>query len=134
MTQRSPNNNKQGRAPSQQQQGGFSYKQTPAHNVGMQDIGQVPNAILIAMDLPIMANEMGLWNAFKTLGPLRRIMMAKDRLSRIGWGFCFAEYENTEVNESENWNIDSILELDILELINSTLFCYRYDVRALQPL
>ncbi|GJJ78460.1 RNA-binding protein 5/10 [Entomortierella parvispora] len=97
MTQHSPNNiRQQGRAPSQQQQGGFSYKQTPSHNVGMQDIGQVPNAILIATDLPIMVNEMGLWDAFKTLGPLRRIMMAKDRLSRIAWGFCFAEYENPE--------------------------------------
>ncbi|KAG0048262.1 hypothetical protein BGZ83_006769 [Gryganskiella cystojenkinii] len=78
------------------QQHSLQPHQQTSLNTGMQDIGQVPYSILLAMDLPPMVNEMGLWNAFNTLGPLRRVMMAKDRQSRMNLGYCFAEYRDTE--------------------------------------
>ncbi|KAF9356497.1 hypothetical protein BGX26_005189 [Mortierella sp. AD094] len=65
-------------------------------NVGARDIGSVPNSILIVTDLPPLVNESGLWNALSLLGPLVRIMLAKDRLSRISWGYCFAEYTDVK--------------------------------------
>ncbi|KAF9584651.1 hypothetical protein BGW38_005717 [Lunasporangiospora selenospora] len=68
----------------------------PALNIGARDIGQVPNTILIVRDLPSMVIESSLWNAMSSLGPLRRVMLAKDRQSKISWGFCFAEYDNLE--------------------------------------
>ncbi|KAG0358235.1 hypothetical protein BG005_002589 [Podila minutissima] len=68
--------------------------QAPSMNVGARDIGQVPNAMLIVVDLPPLINESHVWNALKLLGPLKRVMMVKDRQSRISWGFCFAEFED----------------------------------------
>ncbi|KAG0006553.1 hypothetical protein BGZ65_006745 [Modicella reniformis] len=47
-----------------------------------------------------MVNEPGLWDALSQLGPLVRIMLAKDRQSRISWGFCFAEYAHIKVDGS----------------------------------
>ncbi|KAF9114585.1 hypothetical protein BGX27_010468 [Mortierella sp. AM989] len=70
--------------------------QLPALNVGARDIGSVPNSILIVTDLPPLVNESGLWNALSLLGPLIRIMLAKDRQSRISWGYCFAEYSDVK--------------------------------------
>ncbi|KAG0030450.1 hypothetical protein BGZ81_002679 [Podila clonocystis] len=69
-------------------------RQAPSMNVGTRDIGQVPNAMLIVVDLPPLINESHVWNALKLLGPLKRVMMVKDRLSKISWGFCFAEFED----------------------------------------
>ncbi|KAG0034275.1 hypothetical protein BGZ82_005791 [Podila clonocystis] len=68
--------------------------QAPSMNVGTRDIGQVPNAMLIVVDLPPLINESHVWNALKLLGPLKRVMMVKDRQSKISWGFCFAEFED----------------------------------------
>ncbi|KAF9216943.1 hypothetical protein BGZ59_007213 [Podila verticillata] len=68
--------------------------QAPPMNVGTRDIGQVPNTMLIIVDLPPMINESHVWNSLKLLGPLKRVMMVKDRQSRISWGFCFAEFED----------------------------------------
>ncbi|KAF9185671.1 hypothetical protein BGZ51_002501 [Haplosporangium sp. Z 767] len=65
-------------------------------NTGTRDIGTVPNSMLVVMNLPPLVNESGLWNALKLLGPLVRILIAKDRQSRISWGFCFAEYADIE--------------------------------------
>ncbi|KAG0244219.1 hypothetical protein B0O80DRAFT_242905 [Mortierella sp. GBAus27b] len=67
-----------------------------ALNEGARDIGSVPNSILIITNLPQMVNEPGLWNALSLLGPLVRVMLAKDRQSRISWGFCFAEYTDVK--------------------------------------
>ncbi|KAF9954927.1 hypothetical protein BGZ72_004155 [Mortierella alpina] len=73
------------------------YQSQPAVlNVGARDIGSVPNSVLVVTDLPSMVNETGLWNALATLGPLVRVMLAKDRQSRISWGFCFAEYADVK--------------------------------------
>jgi hypothetical protein len=66
-------------------------------NVGARDIGTVPNSILIVTDLPPMVNEAGIWNALTLLGPLVRVMLAKDRQSKISWGYCFAEYSDVQV-------------------------------------
>ncbi|KAF9964831.1 hypothetical protein BGZ70_005843 [Mortierella alpina] len=74
----------------------ISYPYPAVLNVGARDIGSVPNSILVITDLPSMVNESGLWNAMATLGPLVRIMLAKDRQSRISWGFCFAEYTDVK--------------------------------------
>ncbi|KAF9432894.1 hypothetical protein BGZ76_010176 [Entomortierella beljakovae] len=74
----------------------FEQHQQPALNVGARDIGSVPNSILIVTDLPPLVNESGLWNALSLLGPLVRIMLAKDRQSRISWGYCFAEYTDVK--------------------------------------
>ncbi|KAF9101972.1 hypothetical protein BGX29_005097 [Mortierella sp. GBA35] len=68
-----------------------AYQQVPL-NMGVRDIGTVPNSILVVTDLPPLVNESGLWNALTLLGPLVRVMLAKDRQSKISWGFCFAEY------------------------------------------
>ncbi|KAF9995296.1 hypothetical protein BGZ79_011010 [Entomortierella chlamydospora] len=74
----------------------FNSSQQQHLNVGARDIGSVPNSILIVTDLPPLVNESGLWNALSLLGPLVRIMLAKDRLSRISWGYCFAEYTDVK--------------------------------------
>lgn len=74
--------------------------QAPSMNVGTRDIGQVPNTMLIVVDLPPMINESHVWNSLKQLGPLKRVMMVKDRQSRISWGFCFAEFEDIKVRVS----------------------------------
>ncbi|KAF9320652.1 hypothetical protein BG003_005401 [Podila horticola] len=68
--------------------------QVPSMNDGTRDIGQVPNAMLIVVDLPPLINESHVWSALKLLGPLKRVMMVKDRQSKISWGFCFAEFED----------------------------------------
>ncbi|KAK3820416.1 MAG: hypothetical protein J3Q66DRAFT_337113 [Benniella sp.] len=68
----------------------------PSLNEGARDIGSVPNSILVVTNLPPMVNEPGLWNALSLLGPLVRVMLAKDRQSRISWGFCFAEYTDVK--------------------------------------
>ncbi|KAG0378320.1 hypothetical protein BGX24_004171 [Mortierella sp. AD032] len=65
-------------------------------NVGARDIGTVPNSILIVTDLPQMVNESRIWNALTLLGPLVRVMLAKDRHSKISWGYCFAEYSDVQ--------------------------------------
>ncbi|KAF9129352.1 hypothetical protein BGW39_004228 [Mortierella sp. 14UC] len=71
--------------------------QTPQPlNVGARDIGTVPNSILVVTDLPPMVNEAGIWNALALLGPLVRVMLAKDRQSKISWGYCFAEYSDVQ--------------------------------------
>ncbi|KAG0220067.1 hypothetical protein BGX33_009619 [Mortierella sp. NVP41] len=70
-----------------------AYQQVPL-NMGVRDIGTVPNSILVVTDLPPLVNESGLWNALTLLGPLVRVMLAKDRQSKISWGFCFAEYSD----------------------------------------
>ncbi|KAF9981422.1 hypothetical protein BGZ75_007304 [Mortierella antarctica] len=74
----------------------YHQSQPAVLNVGARDIGSVPNSILVITDLPSMVNESGLWNAMATLGPLVRVMLAKDRQSRISWGFCFAEYADVK--------------------------------------
>ncbi|KAG0256239.1 hypothetical protein BG011_004660 [Mortierella polycephala] len=65
-------------------------------NTGTRDIGTVPNSMLVVTNLPPLVNESGLWNALRLLGPLVRILIAKDRQSRINWGFCFAEYTDVK--------------------------------------
>ncbi|KAG0281405.1 hypothetical protein BGZ95_004125 [Linnemannia exigua] len=65
-------------------------------NVGARDIGIVQNSILIVTDLPQMINESRIWNALTLLGPLVRVMLAKDRQSKISWGYCFAEYADVQ--------------------------------------
>ena len=70
----------------------------PSLNEGARDIGSVLNSILVVTNLPPMVNESGLWNALSLLGPLVRVMLAKDRQSRISWGFCFAEYTDVKVS------------------------------------
>ncbi|KAG0327878.1 hypothetical protein BGZ99_006683 [Dissophora globulifera] len=67
-----------------------------ALNVGASDIGAVPNSILVVTDLPSLVNEWNLWKALSALGPLVQIMLAKDRQSRISWGFCFAEFTDVK--------------------------------------
>ncbi|KAF9573409.1 hypothetical protein EC968_008591 [Mortierella alpina] len=74
----------------------YDQSQPAVLNVGARDIGSVPNSILVVTDLPSMVSESGLWNAMATLGPLVRVMLAKDRQSRISWGFCFAEYADVK--------------------------------------
>ncbi|KAF9200017.1 hypothetical protein BGZ49_009782 [Haplosporangium sp. Z 27] len=80
----------------QSHSGHHQQSQQPTLNVGARDIGSVPNSILIVTDLPPLVNESGLWNALSLLGPLVRIMLAKDRQSRISWGYCFAEYTDVK--------------------------------------
>ncbi|KAG0287527.1 hypothetical protein BGZ96_008550 [Linnemannia gamsii] len=65
-------------------------------NVGARDIGIVPNSILVVTDLPPLVNEAGIWNALNFLGPLVRVMLAKDRQSKISWGFCFVEFSDIQ--------------------------------------
>ncbi|KAF9151066.1 hypothetical protein BG015_007118 [Linnemannia schmuckeri] len=65
-------------------------------NVGARDIGIVPNSILVVTDLPPLVNESGIWNALTLLGPLVRVMLAKDRQSKISWGYCFAEFSDVQ--------------------------------------
>lgn len=65
-------------------------------NVGARDVGSVPNSILVVTDLPSLVNESGIWNALSLLGPLVRVMLAKDRQSKISWGFCFAEFSDIQ--------------------------------------
>ncbi|KAG0302064.1 hypothetical protein BGZ98_007814 [Dissophora globulifera] len=77
------------------------YQRQPTHeqsalNVGASDIGAVPNSILVVTDLPSLVNEWNLWKALSSLGPLVQIMIAKDRQSRISWGFCFAEFTDVK--------------------------------------
>ncbi|KAG0206189.1 hypothetical protein BGX28_002324 [Mortierella sp. GBA30] len=74
----------------------YHHAQATVLNVGARDVGTVPNSILVVTDLPSMVNEPSLWNAMSLLGPLVRIMVAKDRQSRISWGFCFAEYTDVK--------------------------------------
>ncbi|KAF9911047.1 hypothetical protein EC991_004919 [Linnemannia zychae] len=71
-------------------------QQPQSLNVGARDIGAVPNSILVVTDLPPMVNEVGIWNAMALLGPLVRVMLAKDRQSKISWGYCFAEYSDVQ--------------------------------------
>jgi hypothetical protein len=66
-------------------------------NVGARDIGIVPNSILLVRDLPPLVNEAGIWNALTFLGPLVRVMLVKDRQSKISWGYCFVEFSDTQV-------------------------------------
>ncbi|KAF9419309.1 hypothetical protein BGZ94_009446 [Podila epigama] len=68
----------------------------PVLNVGAQDIGKVPNAILLITNVSPMVNETHIWNALKYLGPLKRILTVKDRNSKMAWGFCFVEFEDVE--------------------------------------
>ncbi|KAF9141515.1 hypothetical protein BGX30_004638 [Mortierella sp. GBA39] len=72
-----------------------AYQPQPL-NVGARDIGGVPNSILIVTDLPSLVNESGIWNAMSLLGPLVRVMLAKDRQSKISWGYCFAEFSDIQ--------------------------------------
>ncbi|KAI7818331.1 hypothetical protein BC939DRAFT_295491 [Gamsiella multidivaricata] len=88
--------------------------QQPVLNTGERDVGSVPNSILVVTNLPPMVNESGIWNALSLLGPLVRIMLAKDRQSRISWGFCFAEYSDVasatralEKSNSDNFTIQT---------------------------
>ncbi|KAG0063271.1 hypothetical protein BGZ89_009988 [Linnemannia elongata] len=72
-----------------------AFQQQPL-NVGARDIGSVPNSILVVTDLPSLVNEAGIWNALSLLGPLVRVMLAKDRQSKISWGYCFAEFSDIQ--------------------------------------
>ncbi|KAF9921433.1 hypothetical protein FBU30_008510 [Linnemannia zychae] len=82
--------------PHQQNQDIALAYQSQQLNVGTRDIGTVPNSVLIATDLPPMVNESGIWNALSLLGPLRRVMLARDRQSKISWGYCFAEFSDVQ--------------------------------------
>jgi len=67
------------------------------YNDGSQDIGQTPHHILLVRGLDPLTTEESLYNATFPLSPLRRVLLIKDRLSRMSWGFAFLEYNDKQV-------------------------------------
>ncbi|CAG8564071.1 8012_t:CDS:2 [Paraglomus brasilianum] len=68
------------------------------YNDGSQDIGQIPHHILLVRGLDPLTTEESLYNATSPLSPLRRVLLIKDRLSRMSWGFAFLEYNDEQTS------------------------------------
>ena len=67
------------------------------YNDGSQDISQIPHHIVVVRGLDPLTTEESLYNATFPLSPLRRVLLIKDRLSRMSWGFAFLEYNDEQV-------------------------------------
>ncbi|KAG0235940.1 hypothetical protein BGW42_004395 [Actinomortierella wolfii] len=83
-----------------QYQGTRGSHHSAPQNDGSRDIGQMPNSLLVAIDLPTTATETTLWEAFCELGGVQllplRIFLARDQRSRSSCGFGFIEYPAVE--------------------------------------
>ena len=66
-------------------------------NDGENDLGQVPHHILLVRGLDPLTTEETLYAATSQMAALRRVLLIKDRASRMSWGFAFLDYHDIQV-------------------------------------
>ncbi|CAJ0844450.1 9280_t:CDS:2 [Entrophospora sp. SA101] len=67
-------------------------------NDGENDLGHVPYHVLLVRGLDPLTTEETLYAATSQLAALRRVMLIKDRASRISWGFAFLDYQDVQAS------------------------------------
>ncbi|PKK71434.1 hypothetical protein RhiirC2_865607 [Rhizophagus irregularis] len=67
-------------------------------NDGENDLGQVPHHILLVRGLDPLTTEETLYATISQLAALRRVLLIKDRASRMSWGFAFLDYHDIQTS------------------------------------
>ncbi|RIA90804.1 hypothetical protein C1645_768925 [Glomus cerebriforme] len=67
-------------------------------NDGENDLGQVPHHILLVRGLDPLTTEETLYAATSQVAALRRVLLIKDRASRMSWGFAFLDYHDIQTS------------------------------------
>jgi RNA-binding protein 5/10 len=70
-------------------------------NDGENDLGQVPHHILLVRGLDPLTTEETLYAATNQVATLRRVLLIKDRASRMSWGFAFLDYHDIQVGSNK---------------------------------
>ena len=72
-------------------------------NDGENDLGQVPHHILLVRGLDPLTTEETLYAATNQVATLRRVLLIKDRASRMSWGFAFLDYHDIQAGSNKNF-------------------------------
>ncbi|CAG8519615.1 5604_t:CDS:2 [Ambispora leptoticha] len=70
-------------------------------NDGSKDASIYPHNILLVRGLDPLTTEESLYSAINSISPqgmLKRVLLIKDRASRISWGFAFLEYRDIQTS------------------------------------
>ncbi|CAG8605852.1 6040_t:CDS:10 [Funneliformis mosseae] len=67
-------------------------------NDGANDLAQVPHHILLVRGLDPLTTEETLYASASQVAALRRVLLIKDRASRMSWGFAFLDYHDVQTS------------------------------------
>ncbi|CAI2170167.1 18789_t:CDS:10 [Funneliformis geosporum] len=67
-------------------------------NDGANDLAQVPHHILLVRGLDPLTTEETLYATASQVAALRRVLLIKDRASRMSWGFAFLDYHDVQTS------------------------------------
>jgi RNA-binding protein 5/10 len=85
------------------------------YNDGTGDVGDTPSQFLLVRNLDPMVQEEILAKGMARLdSEPKRVLLIRDRKTKISWGFAFIEYQDVSVPSSLpcNIGIDSVVRYD----------------------
>lgn len=74
-------------------------------NDGADDVSTAPTSMLLLRNLDNLSSEESIYKAVEQCDGVRRILLIKDKLTKMSCGFAFVEFDSRDVSEKEEFVI-----------------------------